>query len=410
MGISSRNLKGLVQELSGVENAMPASVPSKLDEAQPALLSGWETREDLDGAEVEVESTDITTEPFDPTQIRVGLWSPTVDLLMTRIRENEINLVPDFQRQGGLWSDFGQSRLIESILIRIPLPVFYMDATNEERLLVIDGNQRLTALKRFIIDQSLHLIGMEFLTDLHGNTYNDLPRQFQRRIAEAQVTVYLIEKGTPDSVKYNIFKRINTGGLPLSPQEIRHALNQGPSTTFLKELAESSEFILATQNAVSGRRMADRECVLRFMAFTMKSHTEYRSKDLDGFLSEAMSAINRIRESERNELSRRFRRAMQTAHDIFGNYTFRKYYSDPARRAGHINKALLEAWSVNLDARTDEELSLLIARRDRVQLEFANLLSSDEGFEASVSVGTAEPAKVNVRFERIKLLIDEVMR
>lgn len=362
-----------------------------------------------DGAELEIESSEAITEPFDPTKIRVRMWTPTIDLLMTRLGEGEINLIPEFQRHSGIWSDADQSRLIESILIRIPLPAFYMDATDEDHLLVIDGNQRLTALKRFILNQELYLQGLEFLADLKNSTYTDLPRQLKRRISETQVTVYLIEKGTPESVKFNIFKRINTGGLPLSPQEIRHALNQGPATKLLETLAKSEEFIRATERAVSERRMADRECVLRFLTFATRPLDQYRSTDLDGYLSQAMSEINRMSDAAQADLDRRFRRAVRAAHQVFGRCAFRKYDRGQARR-GPINKALFEAWSANLDTRTDDDLALLVQRREQVQKEFEHLLSADREFEASISVGTAQPVKVHIRFQRIGELIDRVLQ
>lgn len=367
---------------------------------------------DFDGVEQEVEEPDdfehLIKEPFDPTKIRVRTWSPTIDLLMTRVREKEIDLMPEFQRSAGIWSTGAQSRLIESVLIRIPLPAFYMDATDEEHLIVVDGLQRLTTLRSFIIDEQLRLRGLEFLDDFTGKKFSDLPRQFQRRIQETQVTVYLIEKGTPDEVKYNIFKRINTGGLPLSPQEIRHALNPGAVVAFLKSLAESDEFQQATARGVSAKRMVDRECVLRFVTFAITPYGDYNTRDFDHFLHSKMAELNAMSENERDSLSIRFRRSMVAAHRIFGDDAFRKRLSDgDARRP--VNKALYEAWAVNLDACTDEELNILVQKKEDVRNAFIYLLRTDQEFETAITFGTADPPKVKTRFRKIRELLKGVL-
>jgi hypothetical protein len=124
----------------------------------------------------------------------------SMDLLISRIREKEIDLMPDFQGKAGIWSDAAQSRLIESMLIRIPLPAFYMDASDEDEWLVVDGLQRLTTISRFVIKEELKLTGLEFLHNLSGMGFEELPRNFKRPINETQVTVYLIEKDTPPEV------------------------------------------------------------------------------------------------------------------------------------------------------------------------------------------------------------------
>ena len=179
---------------------------------------------------------------YDPEKINIVTQEPTIEQVLRRINEEALDLAPDFQRQAGIWDIEAKSRLIESILIRIPLPAFYIDGTNEEEWLVVDGLQRLSTLKQFVSDKSFKLTGLEYLIELEGKTYDQLERRYQRRIEETQVTVYLIAKGTPIEVKYNIFKRINTGGIPLSNQELRHALNPGKATKFLEKLANLKEF------------------------------------------------------------------------------------------------------------------------------------------------------------------------
>lgn len=360
------------------------------------------------GVEQEIVDADQSIiEPFDPKMIRVETRPSTIDLLLARVKHGELNLAPGFQRKAGIWKEAAQSKLIESILIRIPLPAFYIDATDDERWLVVDGLQRLTALKRFVLEESLKLTGLEFLSDLHGKTYNNLPRSLQRRIDETQVTVYLIEKGTPPAVKFNIFKRINTGGLPLSAQEIRHALNQGQASDCLVELADSKEFKAATNNGVRDERMTDRECVLRCLAFMIVPYTEYKVPDLDNFLNNTMAAMNKMPKHEVDLLKYRFTRTMTAASLIFGPDAFRKrLHRNDARKP--INRALFEAWSVNLDRLTDEQLRLLEERKDQVIDKFSSLMRKPE-FDSAISQGTGDINRVRVRFGMVHRLIVEVL-
>lgn len=351
-------------------------------------------------------SNETITEPFDPSLIRVESKLITLDLLLTRIREREIDLAPDFQR-ASIWTAAAQARLIESVLLRIPLPAFYMDATNEDNWLVVDGLQRLTALKRFVVDGELQLQGMEFLKKFQGKRYEELPRSYQRRIAETQVTVFLIEENTPPEVKFNIFKRINTGGLPLSSQEIRHALNQGVATKLLAELAKSDEFKQATNNSIRPDRMADREVVLRFIAFTIRPYTDYRTKDFDGFLNDAMGFVNGLSEANLSVLTDRFYRAMKAAFAIFGEAAFRKQYG-PSTRKFPFNKALFESWAVNLSKLDEGSIQILIDKKELLKEKFVELMNTKD-FDSSVTQSTGDIKQVQVRFRSIEMLLAEVL-
>jgi hypothetical protein len=383
-------------------------------------IEGSEEDDEYDDGEVPTEEGAIS-EPFDPAKIRIDTKPMTVDLLVKRMQADEIDLSPNFQRAAGLWTDTAKSRLIESLLIRIPIPAFYMDATNEDRWLVVDGLQRLTALKRFLVDvddgstkKALRLENLEYLKNLNEKQYSELPRIMQRRISEAEVVVYLIRPGTPPEVKFNVFKRINTGGMPLSPQEIRHALNQqGNAPALLERLASGAKFKQATAKKFDDGRMTDRECVLRFLAFVrippaaLPSDKLYR--DLDTFLNQQMESLNtdlRADPSLSTQYEDRLTRAMTAAHDILGKYAFRKVRNLPNRikRRGPVQKALFEAWAVNLDALDDEQIETLKARKNAVLEGFIELLNQHD-FDAAVTQATGDRRRIQHRFGCIRHLL-----
>ncbi|MCU0663472.1 MAG: DUF262 domain-containing protein, partial [Myxococcota bacterium] len=242
---------------------------------------------------------------------------------------------------------------------------------------------------------------------LTDKRFSELPRTMQRRIEETQVTVHLIQPGTPPDVKFNIFKRINTGGLPLSLQEIRHALYQGPGADLLQQLAALPEFVGVKGGSFRNERMADRECVLRFLSFVLSPYAGYEAHSLDRFLSQQMQRLNRMSEIEQAELSARFKRAMTAAYELFGNDAFRKRYN-PADRRKPINKALFESWSIGLDALSDEELKTLVERRENLAQAFITLMNDPE-FDSAISQGTGDPRKVERRFSELARIIRETL-
>jgi hypothetical protein len=342
---------------------------------------------------------------YDPEKINIVTREPTIEQLLRRINKEELDLAPDFQRHANVWKNDAKSRLIESIIIRIPLPAFYVDATDEDKWLVVDGIQRLHTLKLFVNDKTLRLSGLEYLINLEGKTYDQLERRYQRRIEETQVTVYLIEKGTPPEVKYNIFKRINTGGEPLSPQELRHALNPGKAIKLLSKLATSPEFKQVVNLGEKKKmRMDDQEFILGFFAFKLTSYKEYEDgRDL--FLTQALAKANNLSESELDKLKNDFLKAMITAFDIFGKNAFRKL-SNKAKKQQPLNKSLFEAWSVNLSQLSDDEIHSIKARKQDLIDRFIYYVDNDQDFFKSISQAAE---KVQCRFSTVEKIIQEVL-
>ena len=378
------------------------AIPDDFDGEELGEVGGTGLEEEDTGSGFEI------TQPFDPARIRVETRTMVISLLMDRIRNKEIDLTPGFQRKAGIWNRKAKSQLIESLLIRIPLPAFYMDGSDESKWLVVDGLQRLSTLKSFVIDNDLQLTGLEFLDGCEGKKFERLPRNLQRRILETQVTVFLIQENTPPEVKFNIFKRINTGGLPLSSQEIRHALNQGQACTVLQVLSECEEFRTATNEGIRDDRMGARECVLRLLAFMRTSYQDYKENSIETFLNKCMIELNLLPDADLKRLTERFRRAMVDCYRIFGDRAFRKQTRANPRRHP-INRALFEVWSANIEALSPEEVGRLEEKNGELRERFLSLLD-DSSFAAAISYGTGDPQKVRLRFMMVNEIIRETLQ
>jgi hypothetical protein len=192
----------------------------------------------------------------------------------------------------------------------------------------------------------------------------------------------------------------------LSAQEIRHCLFQGKATTLLKELVETKEFISATTGSINTKRMDDRECALRYCAFHLQYYTNYRTPDLNLFLSNTMQLINSIEDSEIEKLKSDFIEAMKISEKIFGYNAFRKNYDNGYRNP--INKALFETWSVCLGNFEDKE-EIIKKSNDIVKLFTEKLIHYPE-YERGISASTGGVKNVHKRFETTISIIREALK
>ena len=356
---------------------------------------------------IEIERDDPQeriTHPFNPEEIKIRTVNLLVSQLISRIAHGEIDLAPDFQRMRRIWNAQRKSRLIESLLLRIPLPVFYVAADEDDEWLVVDGIQRMTTINDYVIGE-FDLGNLEYLTSYDGSKFEDLPRPMQRRIDETSLVVNVIEPDTPPEVMFNVFLRINTGGLTLNGQEIRHALHPGPVRKYLKDLAESQAFLEATDNSIGRGRMLDRECVLRFLAFHIEPWEKYADNSLDDYLGNTMDKLNEMSHSERQEITEQFENAMRAAYRIFGDDAFRKRNKVEGRRRP-VSKALFETWSVQLARCSPADVSSLIRKKKSVRRAFMDLMNSNSEFDRAISYSTSTPARVRLRFRAIKELVE----
>lgn len=321
---------------------------------------------------------------FIPSDVNITQVPTNISNIMERLENEEYDLTPAFQRHGGLWDEKKQSQLIESLMLKIPLPAFYFDASTEDKWVVIDGLQRLTSFQNYLVGniqedgtRKKHCFtGMQYLKDFNDKTFDELPRQYIRRIKESSIVAYTVTKGTPDEVVFNIFQRINTGGIQLNDQEIRQALYSGTGTDLIKELAERKEFKEATQFAVKPDRMLDREYVLRFLSFTELDYKKEYKGNIDNFLIKGLKKANTFSEEDIARVTKQFVRVMNVCKIIFGKYAFRKY--NKKFRRGPINKAIFEIWAICFNELDDKQLEEIMMKKNEFVDKFGDLLSETE--------------------------------
>jgi hypothetical protein len=237
---------------------------------------------------------------------------------------------------------------------------------------------------------------------------------------ETALQFVIIGADSPPEVQRNIFKRLNSGGLPLSDQEIRHALYFGPSAEFLKKLVNTNAFTKATDDSITDYRMAGRELILRFAAFYMMGPEEYRiDNEMDQFLCDALQILNGAPPATRKniwhddpaEIRKGFIMAMKRAENLFDDGAFRVQFRckyRPNIRRSRINKSLFEAWSVVLADMDNADFNKLLKKRDDLHLTMIEHYGNDKFLRACGS-GALEAASVKYRHKAVKRIIKIVL-
>ena len=344
---------------------------------------------------------------YDPSDVNIRRQTFSVGDIVEMIHGGQIELFrrQEFQRRTDAWGATGRSRLIESLLMRIPLPIFYLDGSSEFWI-VIDGLHRLTTLFEFIAGKGFELEDLEYLKDIEGLSFQELPFSYQRVIMQSQIEAYVVNPGTPEQVKLNIFQRINTGGKSLTRQEIRTAYYRGKPVKFIDRLSKNPEFLTATRNKITPKYGRDREVVLRF--FTFLTSLDFYQPPLELFLDRVMESIENYEEATLDEIAWKFERAMIAAKEIFGELAFYPLNIRGERTGSQLNIALFEGWAVNLAKLTAGEISVLSNAQQEIVGRQIDLFQEIE-FHRSISSATASRKAVTTRFFMIEELIKKVL-
>ena len=360
--------------------------------------------------------------PYDPELIRVEPKNMAISYVFDMMTgdHKDLDLSPDFQRKF-VWTDITRkSRLIESILLRIPLPVFYLSQDKKGILQVVDGVQRLTVIRDYL-ENKFKLKNLEYLEDCESCYFDKkgekiLDPKYVRRIRQTQLIFNIIDPQTPPKVKFEIFKRINTGGKPLNNQEIRNCLANSQVRFLLKELTTSKPFLDATNESISDIRMTDQELVMRFIGFYYlkilnNPNLTYKG-DMDQFLDDTLELLIKEDENIIIRIKNSFLNAMNIAYYLFGEYSFRKCKSEHLEtdsRRQLINKSLFTSLSVIL---SQFDISIIMNKNNNGCLiePFAHEFDSNQSFYDSITIGTNDRKRIDTTFDTVNKLINENMK
>lgn len=356
----------------------------------------YEEQEDIEGYESE-EGT-LGEYPIDTMLIRND--HRTVHDVLRRIRQGNFIMDPDFQRDF-IWETDKQSKLIESVLMRIPLPVFYVAENEDGRMIVVDGLQRLSTFKNFV--RGKLALQLPDQPTLNRKRFEELSPKLQNRIEDCNLTFYIIDSKAPDRARLDIFERVN-GGTPLTRQQMRNCLYMGQATRFLKEEAAKDLFKEATGGSLSVARMRDREFINRFCGFQLLSLGDYRG-NMDDFLATTLTKMNKLGQPELRELSNQLKRSLSNNKYLFARHAFRKHSvgaGDERRRP--ISASLWDVMATGLSRYDESEVK---SHANGIKDGFYNLLDNQD-FNDAITIGTNQTNKVKARFELTENMLDEV--
>lgn len=312
----------------------------------------------------------------------------TVHEVLRRIEKGSFVMDPDFQRDF-IWDLDKQSKLIESVLMRIPLPVFYLAENNEGKMIVVDGLQRLSTFQHFV--NGGFALRLPDQPELNGKYFNSLSPKLQNRIEDCGLILYIIDSKVPPRALLDIFERVNSG-MALTRQQMRNCLYMGPATRFLKAEATTEIFRRATGDSLPSATMRDREMVNRFCAFQLLGVNQYKG-DMDDFLVRALEKMNALPEAVFQKLSADFRTSLINNLKVFGKHAFRKFYDGQETRSV-FNASLWDVMSFHMARYPESQVS---AHVDAIRDAFQELMN-DEEFGVSISLGTNQVNRVRDRF------------
>ena len=367
------------------------------------LWSGQEIIPDIDlGLDERLEEGGFFEIPIGDRKILTEPGDRPIKTLCEKVDKGKLVARSDFQRLY-IWDTKPKlkSKLIESVLLRVPIPIIYTAEENDGKELVVDGQQRLLTFYNFIKKDGFKLSGLRVLKELNGKRYEDLDEKLQDAIDEYPIRVVRILKESHKDIKFDIFERLNRGSVKLNEQELRNCIYRGSFNNLLKFLTTNRDFQRLQGLRGVHKRMIDAERILRFFTFADLTERKYKGPSTS-FLNAYMERHREISDRQKEEKISLFKKSVELCQSIFGELAFRRWQlgdeEDPnGRREEKINEGVFD---VQMYGFTEYDKRDVIGKAMAIKEAFIDLMTQDRAFIESVEKGTYDTTKVKLRTEK----------
>ena len=365
--------------------------PPEVGQSQTDLII--EDTEDDSPLEVAPEKRRVRTEKQDVP----------VETLVSWVNRGKLNLQPDFQRNF-VWNSGKASRLVESLLLAIPIPVIYVSEELNRTYSVVDGQQRLTSICSFVngqfpSGQNFKLSGLQVLTDLNRKAFGDMPLELQEEILNFTLRLIIIEKDSDPDVKFEVFERLNLGAEKLNDQEVRNCVYRGNYNELLRMLSQNESLLKILQSKEPHTRMADRQLILRFFAMWRNTHHNYKGPT-KRFLNTEMELHRHLNDEALEEMRDVFEKSIEMTYAVFQERAFRRYYpGNTYNPNGSWEKTRLNValWDTILYTFSYYDRAEILPIADHIREEFLDMIVNDKKFVECISTSTDKVERIQYR-------------
>lgn len=324
----------------------------------------------------------------------------------TMKQDGDLTLRPQYQRNF-VMNPVMSSRLVESILMDVPIPIVYLDEDDEGKYSVIDGQQRLTTFISFLEgkfpdNKEFKLRGLTVYPELNGKKFSDLNSVLQRKIKTATLKTIVIKKESDKGMKFDIFERLNTGSIHLNEDELRNTIYRGNYISLLAELEENETFHKLINNLAAKKRMKYRGMILRFFSLANKTHLHYKPS-MKQFCNNCLVEFKggNMTSKVKNEYRKQFLKVVDVVYTVFGTKAFRRFEkgNDNKPNGKWEKKVNMSLFDVQMCGFFHYSKKEIIQNSDEIREAMLFLMTGNEMFINAIEMGTNSKDQLQTRFK-----------